>query len=68
MVRIDGELRVRPAFSYELAPREKQLQVPKHLKPLTDTAKQTVGYGGCFSCIYSVRGGRAATKCSALRR
>ncbi len=43
-------------FLYQLVEREKQLQVPKYLKPRTDTPKQTVGYGGCFSCVYSVRG------------
>jgi allophanate hydrolase subunit 1 len=43
-------------FLYQLVEREKQLQVPKYLRPRTDTPKLTVGYGGCFSCIYSVRG------------
>ncbi|MFY9239469.1 MAG: carboxyltransferase domain-containing protein [Roseovarius sp.] len=43
-------------FLYQLVEREKQLEVPKYLSPRTDTPKQTVGYGGCFSCIYSVRG------------
>jgi allophanate hydrolase subunit 1 len=43
-------------FLYQLVERKKQLEVPKYLKPRTDTPKQTVGYGGCFSCIYSVRG------------
>jgi len=43
-------------FLYQLVEREKQLQVPKYLRPRTDTPKHTVGYGGCFSCIYSVRG------------
>ena len=43
-------------FMYQLAERKKQLQVPKYLRPRTDTPKLTVGYGGCFSCIYSVRG------------
>jgi urea carboxylase len=43
-------------FLYQLVEREKQLQVPKYLRPRTDTPKQTVGYGGCFSCVYSVRG------------
>lgn len=43
-------------FLYQLAPREKQLEVPKYLRPRTDTPKLTIGYGGCFSCIYSVRG------------
>lgn len=43
-------------FLYQLVDRDKQLQVPKYLKPRTDTPKQTVGHGGCFSCVYSVRG------------
>jgi urea carboxylase len=43
-------------FLYQLVERGKQLQVPKYLRPRTDTPKQTVGYGGCFSCVYSVRG------------
>jgi urea carboxylase len=30
--------------------------VPKYVRPRTDTPKQTVGHGGCFGCIYSVRG------------
>lgn len=43
-------------FLYQLVECDKQLQVPKYLRPRTDTPKLTVGYGGCFSCIYSVRG------------
>ena len=43
-------------FLYQLVERSKQLEVPKYVRPRTDTPKQTVGYGGCFSCIYSVRG------------
>ncbi|SDM96125.1 urea carboxylase [Cryobacterium flavum] len=43
-------------FLFQLAPREQQLEVPKYLSPRTDTPALTVGYGGCFSCIYSVRG------------
>lgn len=43
-------------FLYQLVERDKQLQVPKYLRPRTDTPKLTVGYGGCFSCVYSVRG------------
>lgn len=43
-------------FLYQLVDRSKQIQVPKYLRPRTDTPKQTVGYGGSFSCIYSVRG------------
>lgn len=43
-------------FLYQLVERERQIEVPKYLRPRTDTPKLTVGYGGCFSCIYSVRG------------
>ena len=43
-------------FMYQMVDRDKQIEVPKYLKPRTDTPKLTVGYGGCFSCIYSVRG------------
>jgi len=41
---------------YQMVDRPRQIQVPKYLRPRTDTPKLTVGYGGCFSCIYSVRG------------
>ena len=43
-------------FMYQMVDRTRQIEVPKYLRPRTDTPKQTVGYGGCFSCIYSVRG------------
>lgn len=43
-------------FLYQMVGRSRQIQVPKYLRPRTDTPKQTVGYGGSFSCIYSVRG------------
>lgn len=43
-------------FLYQMVEPEKQIQVPKYVRPRTDTPKLTVGYGGCFSCIYSVRG------------
>lgn len=43
-------------FMFQMVEQEKQLEVPKYLSPRTDTPKQTLGYGGCFSCIYSVRG------------
>jgi urea carboxylase len=41
---------------YQLVERQKQIEVPKYLRPRTDTPKLTVGHGGCFGCIYSVRG------------
>lgn len=43
-------------FLFQMVDRAHQIQVPKYLRPRTDTPKLTVGYGGCFSCIYSVRG------------
>ncbi len=43
-------------FLYQMVDRQRQIEVPKYLRPRTDTPKLTVGYGGCFSCIYSVRG------------
>jgi urea carboxylase len=43
-------------FLYQMVERRRQIEVPKYLRPRTDTPKLTVGYGGCFSCIYSVRG------------
>ena len=43
-------------FLYQMVDRDRQIEVPKYLRPRTDTPKLTVGYGGCFSCIYSVRG------------
>lgn len=43
-------------FLFQLVDREHQLEVPKYLSPRTDTPALTIGHGGCFSCIYSVRG------------
>ncbi|NOX60456.1 MAG: allophanate hydrolase subunit 1 [Chloroflexi bacterium] len=43
-------------FLFQMTPRERQLEVPKYLRPRTDTPALTIGHGGCFSCIYSVRG------------
>ena len=43
-------------FMYQMVERQRQIEVPKYLRPRTDTPKLTVGYGGCFSCVYSVRG------------
>jgi allophanate hydrolase subunit 1 len=43
-------------FLYQMVERERQIEVPKYLRPRTDTPKLTVGFGGCFGCIYSVRG------------
>ena len=43
-------------FMFQMVERKRQIEVPKYLRPRTDTPKLTVGYGGCFACIYSVRG------------
>ena len=43
-------------FLYQLVERERQLVVPKYLAPRTDTHALTLGHGGCFGAIYSVRG------------
>jgi urea carboxylase len=46
---------------------ERQLEVPKYVRPRTDTPALTIGHGGCFGCIYSCAA-RAATRCSGSRR
>ena len=43
-------------FLYQMVSRDRQLQVPKYVRPRTDTPALTIGHGGCFGCIYSVRG------------
>ncbi|MGO8918006.1 MAG: 5-oxoprolinase subunit B family protein [Stellaceae bacterium] len=43
-------------FLFQMVDRARQIEVPKYLRPRTDTPKLTVGHGGCFGCIYSVRG------------
>ncbi len=43
-------------FMFQMVDRPRQIEVPKYLRPRTDTPKLTVGYGGSFACIYSVRG------------
>jgi urea carboxylase len=43
-------------FLFQMVDQDHQLEVPKYIRPRTDTPALTVGYGGCFSCIYSVRG------------
>lgn len=43
-------------FLFQMVERDKQIEVPKYLSPRTDTPKQTVAMGGCFSCIYAVQG------------
>lgn len=41
---------------YQLVSREEQIEVPKYVRPRTDTPRHTIGHGGCFAAIYAVRG------------
>ena len=43
-------------FLYQMVERSRQIEAPKYLRPRTDTPKLTIGHGGCFIAIYSVRG------------
>ncbi|BEG57543.1 allophanate hydrolase subunit 1 [Helicobacter sp. NHP21005] len=42
---------------YQLVERKKQIEVPKYPIARIDTPALTIGHGGCFGCIYAVRGG-----------
>ena len=41
---------------YQMVERDRQIQVPKYVRPRTDTPRHTIGHGGCFAAIYAVRG------------
>lgn len=43
-------------FCYQLVPRERQIEVPKYVRPRTDTPERAFGHGGAFSVVYPVRG------------
>lgn len=43
-------------FCYQLVPRARQIEVPKYVRPRTDTPERTFGFGGAFSVVYPVRG------------
>ncbi|MBE7728274.1 allophanate hydrolase subunit 1, partial [Komagataeibacter sp. FXV3] len=43
-------------FLYQMVEQEQQIQVPKYLRPRTDTPALSIGHGGCFGSIYPVRG------------
>ncbi len=43
-------------FCYQLVPRDRQIQVPKYVRPRTDTPERTFGFGGAFAVVYPVRG------------
>ena len=41
---------------YQMVDRARQIQVPKYIRPRTDTPRHTIGHGGAFCAIYAVRG------------
>ena len=43
-------------FCYQMVPRPRQIEVPKYVRPRTDTPERAFGYGGAFSVVYPVRG------------
>ncbi|GAB3278126.1 5-oxoprolinase subunit B family protein [Parasphingorhabdus pacifica] len=43
-------------FCYQMVPRDRQIEVPKYVRPRTDTPERAFGYGGAFSVVYPVRG------------
>jgi urea carboxylase len=44
------------AWDYQLVPQERQIEVPKYLRPRTDTPGLAFSWGGAFVAIYPVRG------------
>ncbi|WP_436701815.1 5-oxoprolinase subunit B family protein [Nocardioides sp. BYT-33-1] len=44
------------AESYQLVPRERQLQAPKYVTPRTETPARAVAHGGAFTVIYPSSG------------
>lgn len=44
------------AESYQLTPRERQLQAPKYLAPRTETPSRAVAHGGAFTVVYPSSG------------
>jgi urea carboxylase len=43
-------------WCFQMVPREKMLEVPKYLRPRTDTPPLALSHGGAFAAIYPVRG------------
>jgi urea carboxylase len=43
-------------WCFQIAPREKQIEVPKYVRPRTFTPERTFGFGGAFAVIYPVQG------------
>jgi len=43
-------------WCFQMVPREKQIEVPKYVRPRTYTPERTFGFGGAFAVIYPVQG------------
>ncbi|MGI8312623.1 carboxyltransferase domain-containing protein [Saccharopolyspora hattusasensis] len=43
-------------FCYQLVSPDRQIEVPKYVRPRTDTPERAFGFGGAFAVIYPVRG------------
>jgi urea carboxylase len=43
-------------WCYQLVPPDRQIEVPKYVRPRTDTPERAFGWGGAFAAIYPVRG------------
>ena len=43
-------------WCFQMVPRDRMLQVPKYIRPRTDTPERTLSHGGAFAAIYPVRG------------
>ncbi len=43
-------------FCYQLEPQDRQIQVPKYVRPRTFTPERAFGLGGAFAVVYPVQG------------
>ncbi|WP_435176389.1 5-oxoprolinase subunit B family protein [Halorussus sp. AFM4] len=43
-------------WTFQMVPRDEQIEVPKYVQPRTSTPSRAVGYGGAFTAIYPVEG------------
>lgn len=43
-------------WTFQMVPRDQQIEVPKYVQPRTETPGRAIGYGGAFTAIYPVQG------------
>jgi urea carboxylase len=43
-------------WGYQLVPQDRQIEVPKYVRPRTDTPERAFSWGGAFTAVYPVRG------------